>query len=103
MQSDLGRLYLDGENIPQDRLIDIYQPPPDIPQWFFRSALVVGPRGSGKTTLFRYHETVHEGFAHRVKLLDIFGSLAREAGVGGLRFVFDEALTHRLSAKSTAL
>jgi hypothetical protein len=53
--------FLDGEQIPDDQILDIFRPPPGVPTNYDRNTLIVGSRGVGKTTLFRYLKARHEG------------------------------------------
>jgi predicted AAA+ superfamily ATPase len=53
----------DGEKIPDDDVRRVYQRPPEMPELFSKSALIVGAKGVGKTTLLRYQKAIHEGVA----------------------------------------
>src|ERR1022692_4935567 len=80
----LNHLWVDGEQIPDDRIEDIFHPPPGVPARFLRSALIVGARGVGKTTLFRYQKRVHCGVAVHISLATEFATLTRQTGFGPL-------------------
>lgn len=84
MQSGQFTLWPDGEKIPDDDMERIFQQPPDMPRSFSRSALIVGSKGVGKTTLLRYQKAVHEGVALHLSLATELSSLPRQAGLGPL-------------------
>jgi hypothetical protein len=92
----------DAERIPEERILDVFKPPPAIPATFIRSALVVGSRGAGKTILFRYLKETHKGFATHIYLSTEFASLTK-AGYGPLAPKYPEDIEKKLSGKATAL
>jgi len=96
-------LYLDGEKIPDDRLTDIFQPPPGAPAVFHRSALLVGSRGSGKTTLFRYLKSRHKGLAIHLSLVGELGSIAKKTHSGPLEFDLSSTDRARVAGKAISL
>ena len=67
--------WVEGEKIPGERVRDIYRPSPGVPSEFYRSSLVIGSRGAGKTTLFRYQNEMHEGVAVYVSLFEELASI----------------------------
>ncbi len=77
---------MDGEKIPDERIREIFRKPPGLVFPFTRSCLIVGSRGVGKTTLFRYQKSLHDvdGIALHISLSTVFASLTRETGLGPL-------------------
>lgn len=61
----------------------LFRPPPDVPQNFRSSAVVVGAHGSGKTSLLRHLGRTHRGVAIQLSLLRTLGALARFHGDSG--------------------
>lgn len=47
-----ARVVIDGKQTPDDRIRGLFRWPPDLAPECGRSALVIGSRGVGKTTLF---------------------------------------------------
>jgi len=78
------RLWVQGENIPDDHIGDIFQLPPGLTLPILRSALITGTKGAGKSTLFRYLKRVHNGVALHISLSTEFGSLTKQTGTGPL-------------------
>lgn len=105
MQADLppSEIYTDGEKIPKHRLSEIYQVPPFVPRDFRRSGVVVGPKGSGKTTLFRYQKEACGTLAAYVSLITAMGSLPRQSGLGPLAVAYPKELEVPLMNKAVAL
>src|SRR5438128_1301071 len=97
------RLWTDGEKIPDARLSEIFQTPPDAPKAFHRSTLVVGTRGVGKTTLFRYQKARHAGIAISLSLVNEFGSIAKQSHAGPLELELSPELEQLIAGKATAL
>src|SRR5579864_5126145 len=79
-----AHLWVEGEKIPDDRLTEIYCQPPGVPVAFYRSHLIIGSRGVGKTTLFRYQKLKHEGIAVHLSLATELASLTKQIGLGPL-------------------
>src|SRR5580658_4001557 len=96
-------LWVDGEQIPDDRIEEIFQQPPGLPVRFLRSALIVGARGVGKTTLFRYLRKIHEGVAVHVSLVTEFASLTLQTGFGPLAPEIPKELEAGIIGKASAL
>jgi len=101
------RLWVDGEKIPDDRVADVFCPPPGVSFPVNRSALITGSRGAGKTTLFRYLKHVHErdsrGIAVHINLTDVFSSLTKQTGTGPLTLEYPANLEPLIAAKASAL
>jgi hypothetical protein len=94
---------LDGEKIADDRVREIFRQPPGAPPKFFRSSLIVGCRGVGKTTLLRYHKEVHEGIAVHISLATVFSPLTKQTGFGPLAFDIPQSLEVQISGKAISL
>ena len=97
------QIWKDGEKIPTQRLVQIFRQPPGLPDRFDRSAFVIGAKGAGKTTLFRYQKAVHTGVALHISLASEFASIARQAAIGPLTFEFTVALERQIERKAAAL
>lgn len=69
----------DGEKIPEKDLARIFRWPPEMRAAPKRNTLVVGARGSGKTTLFRYLASQHSGLAIHLNLMQEFQSIEKRA------------------------
>ncbi|MCP5106415.1 MAG: hypothetical protein GY950_23720, partial [bacterium] len=76
--------YVDGEKIPDNMVEKIFKQPPGVPTIFLRSNLVVGSRGVGKTTLFRYLKEIHQGTAVHLSLATELSSVTKQTGKGPL-------------------
>jgi len=97
-------LWPDGEQIPDDYIRNIFRPPPGAPPAFHRSSLVIGARGAGKTTLFRYHkEEVHSGIALHINLVTVLDSITKETSQGILAFQIAKNLELPIIGKSISL
>jgi hypothetical protein len=96
-------LILDGEKIPDDKIRNLFRAPPGLVPYFPRSALVVGSKGVGKTTLFRYLKETHEGLAIHVNLASALSCLAKETALGPLGHDYPRSLDPALAGKATAL
>lgn len=96
-------LWVDGEQIPDDRIEDIFHPPPGLPLRFLRSALIVGARGVGKTTLFRYQKCIHSGVAIHISLATEFATLTRQTGFGPLATDVPRELEAAIIGKASSL
>jgi len=99
----LNHLWVDGEQIPDDRIEEIFQQPPGLPPKFLRSALIVGARGVGKTTLFRFQKRIHEGIALHISLATEFAPLTRQTGFGPLAYEVPRDLEPGIIGKASAL
>jgi len=96
-------IWIEGERIPDERLRDIFRPPPGVPITFLRSSLVVGSRGAGKTTLFRYQKLTHTGIAIHINLAAEFASLTKQTGFGPLALDIPQTMEPHLVGKATSL
>jgi len=99
----MGPPWVEGEKIPDDRVREIYKPPPGVPTTFYRSSLVIGSRGVGKTTLFRYQKDVHGEMAIHISLATEFASLTKQTGLGPLTTDFTATMHQLIAGKATAL
>jgi hypothetical protein len=82
---DITPPWLDGEKIPEGSIKEIFRNPPDVQTVIYRNALVIGSRGGGKTTYFRYLKHNHEekgGIALHFSLGTLLGPITREIGMG---------------------
>jgi hypothetical protein len=95
--------WVDGEKIPDERVREIFRPPPGVPTRFYRSTLVIGSRGVGKTTLFRYSKETHVGLAVHISLATEFASLTKQTGLGPLGLDYPRNLEHLVVGKATTL
>lgn len=95
--------WIDGEKIPDERLREIFRPPPGVPKAFYRSSLVIGSRGSGKTTLFRYQQSIHQGVALYISLPTEFSILTKQTGYGPLAVDCPPNLEPLVIGKATSL
>lgn len=82
--TEARNFWVDGEKIPDARLNQVFQTPPDAASPFLRSALVIGARGAGKTTLFRYLKESHSGIGIHLSLAAELGCIQKETGFGSL-------------------
>lgn len=96
-------LWIDGEKIPDEKIRDVFQPSPSIPTNFHRSALIIGSKGAGKTTLFRYLKSTHNGIAVHISLATEFGSLAKQSAFGPLSILYPSEIEQLIVAKATSL
>lgn len=104
-----SEFWLDGEKIPDNYLEKIFRSPPNFPspdnifQFFNRSALVIGGRGTGKTTLFRYLKNRHVGIALHIFLPTEFESVTKQTGYGPFASSFPSHLELLIASKSISL
>jgi hypothetical protein len=96
-------VWVEGEKIPDDRVRDIFRQPPGVPTRFYRSALIIGSRGVGKTTLFRYQKEVHQGIAIHISLPTEFPSLTKETAIGPLTLECPPGIEELLIGKAISL
>jgi hypothetical protein len=101
--TDVGEVWLDGEKIPDNRIREIFRPPPQVPTEFYRSALIIGAKGAGKTTLFRYHKETHPGLAVHISLATEFASLAKQSALGPLAIDYPPDVEQLVVGKATSL
>ncbi len=95
--------WVDGEKIPDEDVRRIFRQPPGAPPAFYRSSLVIGSRGVGKTTLLRYHKETHNGIAVHINLATVFGSLTKQTALGPLGFDHPPDLERALAGKAGSL
>ena len=99
----MGPPWVDGEKIPDDRLEEIYLHPPGVPVSFVKSQLIIGSRGVGKTTLFRFQKLRHPGIAIHLSLATVFSSITKQSGLGPLSFDCPPGIEPLISAKASSL
>lgn len=97
------QVYMDGEQIPDDRIRDIFRWPPAITRTFIRSSLIVGSRGVGKTTLFRYLKSTHSGLAIHLALGAEFSSFGKDAAMGPLGRGYSKTMEQLIASKAISL
>lgn len=95
--------WVDGEKIPDQRVRDVFRPHPGVCLDFSRSSLLIGSRGVGKTTLFRYLKETHKGVAVHLSLLTEFGNLTKETNLGPLARDLPKQLEPEIVGKASAL
>ncbi|MFQ5852220.1 MAG: hypothetical protein ACE5JU_16755 [Candidatus Binatia bacterium] len=95
--------WVEGEKIPDERVRQIFCPPPFVPTTFYRSSLIIGARGVGKTTLFRYLKETHRGLAVHISLATEFASLTKQTGFGPLALEYPQTLEPLFVGKATTL
>jgi hypothetical protein len=95
--------WIEGEKIPDEHIRSIFQQPPGVPISFYRSSLLVGSRGVGKTTLFRYQKEIHDGIAIHISLNTEFASLTKQTGFGPLAFDIPADIEPLIIGKATSL
>lgn len=95
--------WVEGEKIPDERIRDIFRPHPGIASKFYRSSLVIGSRGVGKTTLFRYQKETHEGVGIHLSLATEFASLTKQTGYGSLAVDIPPNIEASLMGKAVSL
>lgn len=99
-------VYGEGEKIPDNRIRDVFRAPPNVPLEFHRSALIIGSRGAGKTTLFRYLKLTHEGrggIALHIPLVAVYQSLTKQTVAGPWATNIDPAIAPLLAGKAATL
>jgi len=96
-------VYLDGEQIPDDRITDIFRWPPDLPRSFGRSTLLIGSRGVGKSTFFRYLKVTHHGPAIHLALAADLASFGKDAILGPLGTGYSDAIRRSVASKAAGL
>lgn len=95
--------WVDGEKIPDEQITAIFRTPPGVPPIFYRSCLVIGSRGAGKTTLFRYQKEVHAGPAIHISLSTEFASITQQTGLGPLASDIPATLEPLIIGKAISL
>jgi hypothetical protein len=96
-------VYLDGEQIPDDRIREIFRWPPDLPRSFERSTLLIGSRGVGKSTFFRYLKVTHHGPAIHLALAADLASFGKDASLGPLGRGYSDAIRRSVANKAAGL
>jgi hypothetical protein len=96
-------LWVEGEQIPDEHLKEIYHHPPGIPKVCLRSHLIIGSRGVGKTTFFRFQKLSHEGIAIHLSLNTEFSCLTKQVGLGPLSLDCPPGLEALLIGKANSL
>lgn len=95
--------WVEGEKIPDEHLRDIFRPPPGVAAQFYRSALIIGSRGVGKTTLLRYHKLTHSGVAIHLSLAAELACLTKQTAFGPLAFDIPATLQPLLTSKTISV
>jgi hypothetical protein len=98
-----NKLYKDGEDIRPGDVPAIFRRPPRLPTEFDRSALIIGSRGAGKTTLFKGLRYNHSGISEIIDLSKVLFSLPKQTGRGMLTPEVPEAMERLLVGKSKSL
>lgn len=101
--SESQELWIDGEKIPDEKIQDVFRPSPSVPTSFHRSALIIGSKGAGKTTLFRYLKSTHGGLAIHISLATEFGSIAKQSAFGPLSIQYPSEIEQLIVGKATSL
>lgn len=82
---------------------DIYRDAPGMPSNFYRSSLIIGSRGVGKTTLLRYQKEIHEGIAIHISLATEFASITKQTGLGSWSAEWASELQPQIVGKAISL
>jgi hypothetical protein len=95
----------DGEKVPDDQVTTIFRPPPDIPEEFCRSTLIVGAKGAGKTLLLRYHRAKHteKGIAVQLWLNIELSPITRQVAHGPMAYETPPDLKSAIPGMATSL
>ena len=95
--------FFDGEQIPEDRIKEIFRTPPDVPTEFSRNTLIVGSRGVGKTTLFRYLKAKHGDPAIHIALGAELSAFGKSAAIGPLAGSLPPEIESQIALQATSL
>lgn len=101
--AEVSAPWVEGEKIPDGQICQIFRPPPGIPTTYCRSSIIIGSKGAGKTTLFRYLKETHDGIAIHLYLATEFSSLTKQTGLGPLAYDCPSSLEPALIGKATSL
>jgi hypothetical protein len=95
--------WIEGEQIPANRLTDIFRIPPGIPARPPRSALIIGSRGAGKTTFLRHLGQTHAGTVISLSLGSDMASIGQELPRGFLAVESDPTEERQVVGKAVSL
>jgi hypothetical protein len=77
-------IYYDGAEIPLGEIEGLFRLPPGVSLDVHRKVLLIGSKGSGKSTFLRFQQQTYPGLALRVDLPYALGALAQVEGRGAL-------------------
>ena len=93
----------DGEKLSTEQIHSTHVPHPGVDEFFRRSALMIGTRGSGKTFLLRHRKLVAHPGAVYINLVKCLQSLSRDSGLGGRTLHYSDSQRAQIRAKAAAL
>jgi len=94
---------IDAEKYSHKEVLELFRPPPSMPERFTRSTLLIGARGSGKTLFLRYQKLQHRGISAYFNLTAEFSSITRQTGFGAIAYDTPPTLLGAIFGKAAAL
>jgi len=96
-------LQIDAEKYSDEAVLELFRLPPNLPEQFARSTLLIGARGSGKTLFLRYQKLQHRGISAYFNLTAEFSSITRQTGLGAIAYDTPPTLLGAIFGKAAAL